>query len=63
MPFFISDEPFKHFKRESAEFLETVQDVFDVSFPDVGYKLNLRDDLVEKVYFRLNSNFWDSLLN
>jgi hypothetical protein len=50
--FFISDEPFKQFKRESAEFLKTVQDVFDVSFPDIGYTLNLRDDLVEKVCFR-----------
>lgn len=48
--FFISDEPFKRFKRESVEFLKTVQEVFDVSFLDIAYTLNLRDGLVEKVH-------------
>jgi hypothetical protein len=51
---YVSESPFKHFRKESDEFLKTVQDVFDIVYPDISYNLSVRDALVTLVPFQHN---------
>jgi hypothetical protein len=51
---YVSESPFKHFRKESDEFLKTLQDVFDIVYPDISYKLSVRDALVTLVPFQYN---------
>lgn len=48
---YISREPFLDFASESAEFLATVQKVFNLSFPNVNITLAANDPLVTTVNF------------
>lgn len=51
---YVSESPFKHFRKESDEFLNTLQAVFDIVYPDISYKLSVRDALVTLVPFQHN---------
>ena len=44
---YVSREPFVDFTSESTDFLSTVQNVFNLSFPNIEYELTL-DDLIVK---------------
>jgi hypothetical protein len=46
---FVSQSPFLHFRLESSEFLPIIQQVFNVSFPDIQYMLRSGDFLVKEV--------------
>jgi hypothetical protein len=46
---FISQNPFLHFRLESSEFLPIIQQVFNVSFPDIQYTLHNVDLLLKEV--------------
>ena len=52
---YTSRKPFEDFKRDSAAFLDTIQKVFDASFPHIEYTLQSSDALVGEVWFRLLS--------
>jgi hypothetical protein len=47
---YTSHKPFEDFKRDSAAFLDTVQEVFDASFPHIEYTLRSSDALVREVW-------------
>lgn len=47
---YTSRKPFEDFKRDSATFLDTIQEVFDVSFPHIEYTLQSSDALVSEVW-------------
>jgi hypothetical protein len=49
---YTSRKPFEDFKRDSATFLDTVQEVFDASFPQIEYTLQSNDALVGEVWIR-----------
>ena len=46
---YISERPFDHFRICSSEFLETVQTVFDLVFPEIVYQLSVNDAVVKMV--------------
>ncbi|KAF8800254.1 hypothetical protein BYT27DRAFT_7175602 [Phlegmacium glaucopus] len=52
---YTSCKPFEDFKRDSAAFLDTIQEVFDTSFPHVEYTLQSSDALVAEACKRLNT--------
>lgn len=60
---YTSRKPFEDFKRDSAAFLNTIQEVFDTSFPHIEYTLQSSDALVREVcppfliYYLLKINF------
>jgi hypothetical protein len=47
---YTSRKPFEDFKRDSATFLEIIQEVFDTTFPHIGYTLQSSDALVREVW-------------
>ncbi|KAG5640305.1 hypothetical protein DXG03_009295 [Asterophora parasitica] len=52
---YVSRDPFLDFAAESSTFLATVQEVFDLLFPNVDFALTMDDPLVTTAYKRLNS--------
>jgi len=46
---FIAAQAFVDFKADSQVFLQTVQEVFDVSYPNIEYRLEQSDKLVTTV--------------
>ena len=46
---YISREPFVDWKIDSPAFLATVQNVFDLSFPNIDVTLSARDKLTDAV--------------
>ena len=46
---YISREPFMHWVIDSSAFLATVQNVFDLSFPNIAVTLSAKDKLTETV--------------
>jgi hypothetical protein len=47
---YVSRKPFKHFKAKGPEFLNTAQNVFNLSYPDIDLSLKATDELVKKVH-------------
>jgi hypothetical protein len=60
---YTSRKPFEDFKRDSAAFLDAVQDVFDTSFPHIEYALQSDDALVGEVWIRFFSVCYILILN
>ncbi|KAF8809248.1 hypothetical protein BYT27DRAFT_7007716, partial [Phlegmacium glaucopus] len=52
---FISPHAFQDFRSESLAFVETVQDVFDVTYPNIEYTFKRKDAFVLQAASRLNS--------
>lgn len=50
---YTSHKPFEDFKRDSAAFLDTIQEVFNASFPHIEYTLQSSDALVREVCYLL----------
>ena len=46
---YISRRPFKHFKTKAPEFLQVVQETFNLSYPEIDLALRSKDELVQKV--------------
>jgi hypothetical protein len=46
---YISHKPFKDFKTKAPEFLEIVQKIFNLSYPEIDLVLKSNDELVKKV--------------
>ncbi|KAF8167104.1 hypothetical protein B0H34DRAFT_791875 [Crassisporium funariophilum] len=52
---YVSPEPFKNFRPKADEFHDTIQTVFDLSFPNVEYEVKEDDTLKSEAYNRLKS--------
>ncbi|KAF8163816.1 hypothetical protein B0H34DRAFT_795465 [Crassisporium funariophilum] len=50
---YISSKPFKHFKSKAPEFLQVVQEIFDLSYPEIELSLRSKDELVKTAYQRI----------
>jgi 7-cyano-7-deazaguanine synthase in queuosine biosynthesis len=46
---YISRKPFKHFKTKAPEFLQVVQEIFNLSYLEIDLHLRSKDELVQKV--------------
>ena len=46
---YVSRNPFKHFKTKAPGFLEIVQKIFNLSYPEIDLVLKSNDELVNKV--------------
>jgi hypothetical protein len=47
--FYISREAFTDFTLDSPKFIETVQNVFNISFPNADFSLTSNDEVVKAV--------------
>ncbi|KDR82214.1 hypothetical protein GALMADRAFT_135578 [Galerina marginata CBS 339.88] len=50
---YISQKPFKHFKSKAPEFLQVVQEIFNLSYPEIELALRSNDELVKTAYQRI----------
>ena len=46
---YVSRKPFKHFKTKAPEFLQVIQEIFNLSYPEIDLALRSKDELVQKV--------------
>ncbi|KAF9471430.1 hypothetical protein BDN70DRAFT_571699 [Pholiota conissans] len=60
--FYISDQPFLNFTAESSQFLAIVQDVFNISFPDVTFSLITSDPIAYDCVKTRKSKLADEIL-
>jgi hypothetical protein len=59
---YVSRKPFKHFKAKAPEFLDIVQKIFDLSYPEIDLTLKTKDDLVKKVRSSMHQELVNSIL-
>ena len=46
---YVAQNPFDDFKKDSPQFIKTVQEVFAVSHPEIVHKFHAKDKFIEKV--------------
>jgi hypothetical protein len=60
---YVSSKPFKHFKMKAPEFLQIIQKIFDLSYPEIDLALKSSDELVKKVRNIIHHNLSRNSLN
>jgi hypothetical protein len=46
---YVAQYPFDDFKKDSPQFIKTVQDIFALLHPEIIYKIHAKDKFIEKV--------------